>query len=455
MKIKTIQIENFKAIEGFKQIDLQGCSVLVTAANRKGKTSILQGIIDRIRGLRPSRATNENAKEGKGIIELDNGEKFKWEFDKEGLDKLVYITKDGYASRVTKEISKKYFPMPFDIDEFMLSQPKGQLKMLAELVGLDFTEIDLDYEKYYQLRTVANKAEEVAKVKYESITVIPEKIEFVNSKSLVDIKKELTDQRENQYLENKKINEGIRKELDLKKDGVRKSVKEFNELQEKRINLINECEGLLQNLECAGYKGMEVRNWIDMLPKNEKKRSEEEEIEKLEEPKYIVPELPGDGEIVMIDIKINDLNAINEKAKEWKDYCDTKTDYDVARVEANKADEKVKEVIERKKEMIRGANLPKGIEFGEEGVLVDGYLLNDQNTSTSQKYCAAIRLGALKLGEVGALHFDASTLDKKSLLEIEDWANNFPGIEGGLQLLVERPSWDEQEIRYEIIQNKK
>lgn len=63
-------------------------------------------------------------------------------------------------------------------------------------------------------------------------------------------------------------------------------------------------------------------------------------------------------------------------------------------------------------------------------------------------------MGALKLGEVGALHFDASTLDRVTLYEIEKWAQEFPGVEGGLQLLIERPAFEGGDISYELICNK-
>ena len=72
--------------------------------------------------------------------------------------------------------------------------------------------------------------------------------------------------------------------------------------------------------------------------------------------------------------------------------------------------------------------------------------LTDNQISSSSKYIAALKLGAMVLGEIRAMHFDASFLDKNSLSEIQDWAN-----ENDLQLLIERPDFDGGEIKYEII----
>lgn len=257
MKIKKIEISNLKAID-FQKIELNGCSVMVTGANQKGKTTLLQGMIDRIRGKRPSQIVKQGEKEGRGTMTLDNGEQFKWEFDNETLDKLTYITKDGHASRVTKEIALKYFPKPFNIDKFLVSQPKEQLTQLAELVGLDFESIDAEYLEAYNARTVKNKAEEVAKVKYESINKIPDKVDFVDSKTLVAEKQELTTKRENQYLKNKETNDGLREAFDLKKDEVRKAVKEFNDLQDDRATNILCAQTNYKELKRLGYEGLEV-----------------------------------------------------------------------------------------------------------------------------------------------------------------------------------------------------
>lgn len=448
MKIKTIEVQNLKAID-FQHLDLNGCSVLVQGGNRKGKSTLLRGFVDRIRGLRPSKAVKIDEKEGRGYIELTNGERFKWEFDVEGKDKLTYITKDGYSTRVTKEIANKYFPEPFDIDTFMREQPKQQLKMLADLVGLDFTDIDNEYTIAYQHRTVANAAHKAAKIKFEEIIAKPEQVSYVSMSELIAKKGEAEAEFSKQYEANKAHNENLRKEFEAMKDTKRNEVEAFNQTQRMRAANKQEAKEHLDKLVALGYEGKEVIEWIAALPMPENER--EFKSEDFTEPSYIT-ELPDKKEIEELDKKIAEAGETNERAAAYKKYMDLKDEYAKAERAAAEAEEKVQGIVSRKKEMIRTANLPTGIEFGEEGVLIDGMLLQDQNISTSQKYCAAIKLGALKIGEVEALHFDASTLDKKSLLEIESWAANYEGIEGGLQLLIERPEFDGGEISYKLIQ---
>lgn len=83
-----------------------------------------------------------------------------------------------------------------------------------------------------------------------------------------------------------------------------------------------------------------------------------------------------------------------------------------------------------------------------EGITIDGLPLDRNQISTSKLYCAALRIASMNLGEVKTLYFDASFLDKNSLAEIEQWAN-----ENDLKLLIERPDFDGGEIKYELIEN--
>lgn len=77
------------------------------------------------------------------------------------------------------------------------------------------------------------------------------------------------------------------------------------------------------------------------------------------------------------------------------------------------------------------------------------YTQLDKNAqSSSAIYIAALKLASMKIGKVRTLHFDASYLDKNSLNQIEEWAN-----ENDLQLLIERPDFDAGDITYKVIRD--
>jgi hypothetical protein len=98
--------------------------------------------------------------------------------------------------------------------------------------------------------------------------------------------------------------------------------------------------------------------------------------------------------------------------------------------------------------MIESAKFPKGVSIDSKGITIDGLPLERTQISTSKLYTTALRIASMNLGEVKTLYFDASFLDRENLEEIERWAD-----EQGLQLLIERPSFEKSEIKYELIQN--
>lgn len=446
-KIHKIEIRNFKAVSE-AEMTFNGCTVLVTGGNDKGKTSILSGIVDRIKGDKPEMIVKRGELEGHGSLELTTGEVFMWKFDANGMDKLTYQTKEGVNGSVTREIAKKYFPTQFDIDKFLISPPKEQSKQLQKLVGLDFTEIDARYKVAFEARTEANREEYRLRQNVEKIIPIPEKVETVSIDDLVKQKNEIRAKLDQKYQENKKHNDGLRDIFENTKTQIRKAIDDFNDEQKSKKKIIDLAHISLKELYSYGYSGKEVLEWINTLPVPESEKSFDVEIKQLEEPSYIKPEKPDEAELNVVDQKIVDLNKINEKAAEWTRYNDQVTEHRAAMEFAEAKDDIVKEIEAEKFKMIQGANIPAGIEFTEDGIVIDGYPLSKMQLSKSEIYCAALRLASIGLGEVRTLHFDASPLDREKLNAIQKWADA-----NDLQLLIERPDFDNGDIQYQILEH--
>jgi hypothetical protein len=109
--------------------------------------------------------------------------------------------------------------------------------------------------------------------------------------------------------------------------------------------------------------------------------------------------------------------------------------------------EQIKKILSDKEEMIRLSDMPEGFGFSEDGITYNGLPFNKKSLSSSSLYIAALKLATRGLGEVKTLHFDASFLDKNSLMQVYEWAES-----NNLQLLIERPDFEGGEITYEIIE---
>jgi len=446
-KTQKISVTNFKAISEM-EIDFKGCTAIITAGNNKGKSSLLRGITDRIRGEKPELIVKQGEKEGKGTLELTTGEKFVWEFDVKGTDKLTFITKEGYKTKVTKEIVQRFFPVSFDIDKFLNSAPKEQSKQLQKIVGIDFLEIDNRYSLAYNDRTEKNKEAERYQVKLTSMLECT-KVESVDLTELQGQKETERTRLNTVYLANKKVNDELRKKWHDDKEILRKEVDSFNDIQTKRKEKREKAVRLLEELTLLGYKDSNIdtglTNWIRCLPIPELYKIFDAMIPS--EPDYI-DEKPTDEALQLIDSKILTASEINTKAKQYNDYIAYKISVEAAKVEAADADIKVKGIEEERDNLIKSAKMPSGISFGITGIEVDGYPLDKNQISTSKLYCAALRIASMNLGEVRTIHFDASFLDKNTLTEIEVWAE-----ENNLQLLIERVDFDNGNIKYELIEN--
>ncbi len=441
-KIQTIKISNFKSIDDL-EIDFRGCTAIVTGGNNKGKTSFLRGIPDRIRFVRPDVMVKKGESEGKGEMTLTTGERFVWEFNVDGKDKLTYITNDGLKQSVTVDLGKQFFPSVFDIDKFLQSPPKKQVEQLQAIVGLDFTDIDKRYQLAYDKRTERNREAELFHAKLTRAIKV-DRVDPVDITNLKE-KKELEKNRLNGlYVENKKKNEETRKIWNDEKTKISKEVSDFNGKQFVIEANHLAAETALKVLTDLGYRGDAIQFVQDLQNAIEPRKDATKLYPK--EPAYI-DEMPDRSELDKIDAAILNATETNVQAQKYQEYISLKQEVEGSKDAAKQADELVRSIENEKQKMIESAKMPQGISITSEGVTVDGFPLDRNQISTSKLYTSALRIAAMKLGEVKTLHFDASFLDRISLSEIEVWAT-----ENDLQLLIERPDFDGGEIKYEIIE---
>lgn len=403
-KIKKITVSNLKAVSSLSA-DFNGCTAIITGGNNKGKSSFLKSLPERLRGVKPDMILKQGEKEGFAEWELTTGEKFTWNFDGK-KEKLAFISERNIKTAITKDLSVYYFPPVFDVDEFLNSTPQKQKKTLQKLTGIDFTEIDLLYQAAYEERTWANKrlAEEKAKL----VQLGPDaKTEIT---PVEELEKELAGiDAHNQLRKNKA-------DLILQKNQtVKENEEEILSLKE-RIKVIEKKNSVLNS------ELLELDVWMDEEENQEKTNAEE------------------------LKEKIAKIKLENKEVEENLKAIEQKKVYDKCVLEAENCDKEVKRIEQEKLDVIKNASMPDGFGFSEDGITYNGFAFTKEQLSSSGLYIAALKLAAIGLGEVKTLHFDASFLDKESLLQIEKWAN-----ENDLQLLIERPDFEGGEIEYQLL----
>lgn len=439
MKVKSVEIVNFKAIKSQEAV-FNGNSAIVTGANNLGKSSLTKGLIDRFRSEIPDKILNEESEKGSNTMRLTDGSKIEWTFskgkDEKEIEKFSFTTADDIkmTTGVLSAIGHKYFGVKFDIDEFMSASRANALKMVQTLLGIDFTDHDAKYKKIFDERTDANR--DLKNTRALKLTK-PVEVEEPNIEALKAEKNNLIS--ENTSTKEKWTNDNA----EFQKESLK-----FNATQEanykRRVDFLNDWEELEKYVDDSH----EIEAFIDFegirqFYEKMELPLELKEIKTLDEPKYHTFEEIDDRieqaytNKASFDTYETNLKAYNdwvEKGLKEKKKVDSLT-------------EKLEKLNDEKLKLIKDANLPSEFEMTDEGLLYKGYHIDNNQISSSAKYICALKLGALSLGKIRTMHFDCSFLDKNSLAEIMEWAET-----EDLQLLIERVDIDGGDIKYEIIE---
>lgn len=386
--------------------DFQGCTAIITGGNNKGKSTFLRSLPDRLRGVKPDVVLKNNETDGSAELELTTGEKFIWTFDGK-KEKLIFISERNIPQSVTKDLCKVYFPPVFDVDKFLNSTPKEQKKVLQGLTGIDFTEFDRMYQAAYEDRAFKNKR--VAEEKTRLVLIDPD----LPSEEipLEEMEKEYNG-IEAHNLRYDNVISGI----SAKKIQIGENVNRIAQLQ-MEIKALEDKNATLNEEVTRGDA------WI-LEEKNKRKDNAEE-----------------------LAATITRMRAQNAEIRANNVAKEQNRKFNLLVEDAAQADAEVKRIEQERLDIIKNSSMPEGFAFTDDGITYNGFAFDKSQLSSSGIYIAALKLAALNLGEVKTLHFDASYLDKNSLSEIEEWAN-----ENDLQLLIERPDFEGGEIEYHILQ---
>jgi hypothetical protein len=446
-KIKRITVQNLKAVSSMTA-DFNGCTAIITGGNNKGKSSFLRSLFDRVRGTKPDMVLKQGETEGFAEAELTSGEKLKWEFNDKGKgfkEKLTYISERDIKSSLSVELRNKFLPDTFDVDKFLQDTPAKQRARLQALVGLDFSDIDSRYKSAYEDRTAKNLRSQTLALQLGND---PGKAEAVDMGALSE-KKEAERKRLNDlYVANKAANSKSRREWQEACDAIRdRHQREQDELREQiRLHNLkvdadtadyNKCYDALEVLQAHGYHG-DAQTFVARMVAaiQDKKDYNATDAPVLPDEPVYTEELPDSSTLKAIEEEISFAIETNNKARLYNEYLERKALLDQWNKEATDADVLVKSIEEERMELIKSAKMPEGFGFDDDGITYNGLPFTREQLSSSGLYIAAIKLAAMTLGEIKALHFDASFLDKNSLADIEAWANG-----EDLQLLIERPEY--------------
>lgn len=157
MKIVALQAENIKHLK-VVHIRPDGSLIVVGGDNSAGKSSLLDSIEYALGGAGsiPPKPIRDGKQKARVVVDLGDIQVTRT-FTEKGTN-LTVKNKDGQTfASPQKMLDELVGELTFDPLEFSKMDAKHQLSVLKKLVGLDFDQLDADYKKFFDERTIVSR----------------------------------------------------------------------------------------------------------------------------------------------------------------------------------------------------------------------------------------------------------------------------------------------------------
>ncbi len=399
MKIIKLESENIKRLSAV-MIEPDGSLVVIGGKNNQGKTSVLDSIEYALAGTSsiPSEPIRRGEKKARVVVEMD-GIIVTRTFNSSG-SKLVVSDKQGFTKTSPQQLLDSLTgKLSFDPLAFSRMKPPEQLKIVKELAGIDFTQLDGEKQIAYDERTQINRELKSLQAQVESIEVyegVPK--EEISSTELL-----------HEYERKMEINRKNQKEIDLLsaiENQIEKSVLDMEVMRE------------------------EIRK---MREKWDKAVVDFNELSLRKETQKGVIVFLRDEDTDSIHTQISQAEEINQKVRSNIKRSSLEFDLDNRKRLVESLTEKVDRIEEKKVKLISSSKLPiPNLSFDEDGITHNGLPFNQLASSLQLKISVAMGFAMNPKLKILLIR-DGSLLDEDSLKMVAKMAEKENG-----QLWIER-----------------
>ena len=366
MTITQLEIIGFKIIEVMTLDPVTGEPIILTGDNAAGKSSIL----DALQIALTNKGTDNPIKEGedKAIISLEmgDGEEESFTVQRTITDKGSYLNvtrEDGTkVPQAQKFLTALVGNLTFDPENFARLKGKDQAEALKAAAGINTDEIDTEYKRQFEERTVINRLKSEAEKLYKAAPKPgPIKAKKVDLEALFKEREEIFQiLRDYNRVKDDAVNHADEMALtNTRLKAAREVVAELTEKQEKQQSMTTTiAQDLIQvgtKVEESEDRAKEIVDLIEGAEETNKQFADQERIA--------------------------------------ADHTRLKSAYEHQVVGSRHIEKKIKELVAEKEEMIRDAELPiTGLTFDEGGVYYEGIAFKDLNTAKKIRICVMIAI---------------------------------------------------------------
>ena len=394
MKIIRLESENIKRLHAV-EIKPDGSLIIIGGKNAQGKTSVLDSIEYALGGTSsiPSKPIRKGERKARIVVELDNIIVTRT-FGESG-SKLVVSDKEGFTKSSPQALLDSLVgKLSFDPLAFIGMKPDEQLKIVKELAGIDFSELDKETKKIYDDRMMVNR----------EIKSLQAQVQAIIKHEGVSEEETLVSELVKQLGEKTGINQQNQKEWDHL-DEINKAIPNH----QKYLNQLKEEISVLR------------RKWDNAVL--EEKRLEFELNNQIERMKTV-----KDEDTDTVRIQISQAEETNQKIRSNNKRNELLFDLELRQQNSEKITKRLDEIEDEKLKLISSSKLPiTGLAFDSSTLYYNDVPFADQSSSAEQLRVSVAMGFAMNPKLKTLLVRDGSLLDKDSKKMVREMAEEAGG----------------------------
>ena len=393
-KIIRLTAENFMRLKAIS-ISPSGDMVYITGANGEGKSSILNAICAALNWRDVSGQIPEPIHQGekKAVVSLDLGDMTITRTWTPSGTQLKVESKDGAVFKSPQAMLDEFFSrIGFDPLEFIRMQPRDQRQTLMDLLGIDFSEFEIQKERLLKEKNITDSKVKSLEMQVSELPQVPEDTsdDEISAGDLIQQIQEAQNHLSDFNVKKQEMNTTFQL-IQIEQERIR-------ELEE-RIKI---CRENIQNFD---VKYVSLKTYTDA---------------------FVPPDIES------LKSKLSSIESNNQNIRIKKQHSDLSTRLRDAEADLDCIIKQIQDIDQDKRDTLESAKFPvKGLSFDESGVLFNGVSLKQASSAEQIRVSLAIGI-AMNPSLKVLLIRDGSLLDSKSRELVADMA-----AEHGMQVWIE------------------